>query len=453
MAKNTQSDGKNAGAKKRDAGLVLGWSFNLLGILMLLSVILTCLPLVIPRLLGSEAFGIVSGSMEPNIPIGSLIFTEPVDPNDVLEGEVIAFQSGDAVVAHRVMRNAIDEQAFVTKGDANPAIDFNSVPYSELIGRVSFHIPYIGRVLMLYASPAGKISAAAVAVSGLIFTVLGGMLTRGDGEENDEQKRIRRGMARGITMGVLLLIFALSGAVVLSAKREDRIAAELYEDASDSFTAVRASSSTASAGEREESEEELPPITVDFDRLLSINEDIIGWLYCEDTNLNYPLLKGPDNDYYLYRGYDGSSHSSGSIFEEETNERGFVDSNVILYGHHMHNGSMLAKIDRWQDQAFYEAHPVIWILTPEGDYRMEVFSAYKDQANSDTYHVYHEPSEEFTEFLGRAAERSLIRSDVELDPEGHYVMLSTCAYEFHNARDVVFGMLVSVPSAGGKPIA
>ena len=147
-------------------------------ILMLLSVILTCLPLVIPRLLGSEAFGIVSGSMEPNIPIGSLIFTEPVDPNDVLEGEVIAFQSGDAVVAHRVMRNAIDEQAFVTKGDANPAIDFNSVPYSELIGRVSFHIPYIGRVLMLYASPAGKISAAAVAVSGLIFTVLGGMLDR-----------------------------------------------------------------------------------------------------------------------------------------------------------------------------------------------------------------------------------------------------------------------------------
>ena len=445
----------------RDAGILLGTIFNALGILLLAAVIVSSLPLAIPRLLGTRAYGVVSGSMEPNIPVGSLIYVEPAEPLTVQEGEVIAFRSGEAVVAHRVMRNAVDERAFITKGDANEAVDFESAPYEQLVGRVRFHIPHVGRFLMLYADARGKLSAAAAAVSGLVFTVLGGILTGSRGEDERAKRRRRGDTVRAVVMGVLLLVFVLSGAAVLSARREDRTATELYDGATEDFTAPSAAAAAARRDEPpagadrgpERAEELLPPITVDFERLQAINGDVFGWLYCTDTQLNYPLLKGESNDDYIWRGYDGSSHPCGSIFEEASNLRGIVDSNVILYGHHMQNGSMFACLDKWRDQAYFDEHALMWILTPEGDFRVELFSVYTDRADSDVYTVYRGPSEHFTAYLKEVTEKTSVRSDVVPDPEGQIVMFSTCAYEFNNARTLIFGKLTPVATAGGRPAA
>lgn len=189
------------------------------------------------------------------------------------------------------------------------------------------------------------------------------------------------------------------------------------------------------------------PITVDFKSLTYVSDNVIGWIYCEDTAINYPVVYGVDNEYYLERDYRGSYNPGGSIFSDAANIKGIVDSNVILYGHHMQDMSMFATLKYWQDQEYYEKHPVMWLLTPEQDYRMELFSAYPTTADSDTYAIFRTPGPELDRYLRSAVQNSTIRTSVELDPNAKYVLLSTCAYSSELARSVLHGKLVPVDAA------
>ena len=93
---------------------------SLAGTLILLSVIASCLPVTVPRLMGYEIYNVVSGSMEPEIPIGSILYVEKIPPEEIREDDVIAFWSNDSVIAHRVVKNKIVEGTFTTKGMPMP---------------------------------------------------------------------------------------------------------------------------------------------------------------------------------------------------------------------------------------------------------------------------------------------------------------------------------------------
>lgn len=151
---------------------------NLLGTLTLLLIIAICLPLVIPRMAGYEVYEVVSGSMEPEIPVGSVVYVKYTAPEEVAEEEVIAFLSGSSVIVHRVMQNKMVEGKFVTKGDANAAEDLRTIPYSELIGRVEYHFPIVGRLMSLYTTRVGKIYLFLVAGCGVMLNMLAGCLRR-----------------------------------------------------------------------------------------------------------------------------------------------------------------------------------------------------------------------------------------------------------------------------------
>ena len=151
---------------------------NLTGVLILLMVILSCVPVTVPRFLGYESYSVVSGSMEPEIPVGSIIYVKPVEPVEVAAGEVIAFQSGDSVVTHRVITNQQVEGQFTTKGDANAAEDVNAVPYGALLGRVERHYPMLGALLGLYGSIVGKVYVLCFAACGAMLNVLAGRMRK-----------------------------------------------------------------------------------------------------------------------------------------------------------------------------------------------------------------------------------------------------------------------------------
>lgn len=155
---------------------------NLFGTLILLLVIALCGPMTVPRLFGYEIYHVVSGSMEPEIPVGSLIYVEGADPEKISEGEVIAFRSGSTVVVHRVMQNKVVEGEFVTKGDANAAEDRNTIPYAQLNGRVIYHFPWAGQLLSLYASPVGKVYLVLFAACGAMLNMLAGRLRKNYGK-------------------------------------------------------------------------------------------------------------------------------------------------------------------------------------------------------------------------------------------------------------------------------
>lgn len=138
-------------------------------------VILACLPFVLPRAAGLKAYTIVSGSMEPKLPTGSLAYVEPVRPEELEAGEIVTFFTGKEgdTVTHRITENRRDKEELATKGDANEAADPKAVPYGQVIGRVKGHVPYLGWLYPFIAGKAGKLRLLALLLAALLFRTAG----------------------------------------------------------------------------------------------------------------------------------------------------------------------------------------------------------------------------------------------------------------------------------------
>jgi sortase B len=267
---------------------------------------------------------------------------------------------------------------------------------------------------------------------------------------------------RRIMLILLGCAFLLCGVVVFSVQHKYKKNERLYKNASSTFTTPRDTSAdpvpgltdgdvtgSESTGRRKENLE-LAPIEVDFKALQAINPEVIGWLYCPDTKIDFPVCRAEDNKYYISHNYARESSSFGAIFADTLNRPDWSDSNTILYGHHLTDGTMFATLDKWFNQEWFDEHPTMWILTPEQDYRVELFSSYYIHAADKAYTIFQGPAEEFEEYLQYIKENSnVVRDDVELDPNAKYVMLSTCAYVFSMARSVVHGIMIPLDSAGG----
>lgn len=458
---------------KAKRGAFLPAFCSVFGALLILAVFVLALPVTAPRLFGYEVYNVVSGSMEPSIPLDSVIYVHAVEPAEVEVDDVIAFSDGSSVIAHRVVVNRKTMGEFVTKGDANNTEDLNPVPYDALIGRVELSLPFLGKAMALYASNVGKIYLALTFACGVMLNILA--------ERMREQRRAQRlaearatleqaartgvsaseiealsthersHVGRTIVMGVLAAIFLCSGGVVGYVTLQHRASDKAYGDASKQYTKAV----DEEQGQKKSKKNNLPtpPIQIDFDALQAVNPDIVGWIYCADTPIDYPVLLGKDNDQYLHHDYTGAYNIDGSIFLDYTCKGDFSQSNTIIYGHHMgYTGSMFTCLKYWADQSFYDEHPVMWLLTPTQDYRVDLFSGHHTEATSNMYTVFEKPGDDLNAYLQEALDLSLFTaSDVQLKPKGRYVMLTTCAYIFDNARFVMHGLLTPVPSEGGVP--
>ena len=145
---------------------------SIIGTAILIGVIILLIPMSTPRLFGYDMYNVVSGSMAPEIPVGSMIFVENVDPYELTEGDIIAFYSNGNVVTHRVTSNNAFSGELTTKGDANLEEDIHSVSYKEVIGIVKYHISYLGDISSHLTSGFGKIYLLALIVLGLLLHLL-----------------------------------------------------------------------------------------------------------------------------------------------------------------------------------------------------------------------------------------------------------------------------------------
>ncbi|MCD8381076.1 MAG: class B sortase, partial [Lachnospiraceae bacterium] len=152
----------------------------------------------------------------------------------------------------------------------------------------------------------------------------------------------------------------------------------------------------ASAGDEETEEVEVAAsytysITVpDFDYLSSVNDDVIGWIQIPGTAVNYPIVQGTDNDYYLTHLYTGETNSSGAIFLDSGTTLGLEDKNAIIFGHNMKNGSMFASLNSYASSSYYSLHPYIVVTDLSGTrYIYDIFSVYyldsTSEASSSVY--------------------------------------------------------------------
>ena len=152
---------------------------------MIVLVILLCSLLVFPGMFGFHMYHVLSGSMEPAVPVGSLLYVRSVEPGDVEEEDIIAFYGAledSGIITHRVVKNNVVSGTFITKGDANEKEDPEPVFYDAFIGKAVLTIPYMGRVLTIMTSLEGKISAACIIGMGVVLNLIGGKLKEQSGE-------------------------------------------------------------------------------------------------------------------------------------------------------------------------------------------------------------------------------------------------------------------------------
>ena len=183
---------------------------------------------------------------------------------------------------------------------------------------------------------------------------------------------------------------------------------------------------------------------INFKALQAVNPDVIAWIYCPDTAINYPVVQGDDNAYYLNHLADGTENRNGCPFLDVQNRPDFSDANSIIYGHHMQNGTMFAGISWYEDQSYYDEHPVMYLLTPTANYRIELFSGYTTEMDSSAYMQTFGSIREHTDWLKEVSGRSDFRANLEISALDRVITFSTCAYRFENARYVLHGKLVEL---------
>ena len=170
--------------EKEPAGIgirVLGRLLHAIGALIMVAVLVACLGLVIPKLAGYDGYVVVSGSMEPSIPVGSIVYSKKVDPATLRTGDVIVFfgtVQGTTPITHRVVLNDPTTGAIITKGDANANQDINPVTYDNVVGKVAAHIPRVGFAAAVFTTVRGKLAAGLILLAAWLLMEIGSRLTR-----------------------------------------------------------------------------------------------------------------------------------------------------------------------------------------------------------------------------------------------------------------------------------
>lgn len=193
-----------------------------------------------------------------------------------------------------------------------------------------------------------------------------------------------------------------------------------------------------------EKEKERAPIEVDFAALQAQNPDVVGWLYCEDTPINYPIAQAADNDYYLHRLLDGTDNKNGTLFMDYRNRADFSDGNTLVYGHNMKSGKMFGTLTDYRAADYYEKHPVMYLLTPQGDYKIELAAGCVVDETDAVYTAVPSDAAERQQHFDAMMRRSNFESGIELSAEDTVITLSTCSYETETARYVLLGRLVKL---------
>lgn len=154
---------------------------SVIGTLLLLVAILVCIPLTLPRLAGYQIYHVISGSMEPAIPVESVVYVKDVAPADIQKKDVIAFHSvlgEEAIITHRVVSNNRVAGEIVTKGDANAKEDMEPVPYENVLGKVALTVTVLGKILATIATIQGKAAVGSVILLALLLHVIAGKLRK-----------------------------------------------------------------------------------------------------------------------------------------------------------------------------------------------------------------------------------------------------------------------------------
>ena len=277
-------------------------------------------------------------------------------------------------------------------------------------------------------------------------------------DPDDYRPRRRRGSRTQNILLIVLVVVLVAGVLVAGGKlgsallnyRRDRTA---YNDLADeALSGLAEPNATTSpdqqvdpnAGQQTQSE---APFAVNWDYLRSVNSDVVGWIYCASTQINYPVVQTFDNEFYLHRDFTSQQpNTSGTLFVDPNATLGVTYSNYIIYGHNMKDGSMFAAIEDYVAQSYYDEHPVMYYLTPTQNYRIDLIAGRIVESTLDNYPGYFSNDQEFSNYLNDITSHSFFGTHAGVNTGYQLVTMSTCDYSgnYNDPRFLLQGMLVPI---------
>lgn len=163
---------------------------NILTTILIIALLALAIVLIAPRLLGYQSMAVLSGSMEPEISVGSIVFTKDADPAGLEVGDVITYKlSGNTLVTHRIIEKDEVAEQFITQGDANEVPDNSPVSYQNVVGKVAMDIPYLGYLSIYVKTPLGIAAICGFLVVLILLVFLPDIFSSEEEKEKKKEKK------------------------------------------------------------------------------------------------------------------------------------------------------------------------------------------------------------------------------------------------------------------------
>lgn len=261
---------------------------------------------------------------------------------------------------------------------------------------------------------------------------------------------VRRGMIV-LFLLVMLISACKLGSMMVNYYKNDKGYSDLAEEMVSTPPPTAEPAPPAEDEELEEEEEEeetepeeYAPIIVNMKGLLKRNPDTVAWLYCEDTPIDFAIVQSTNNDTYMGWDFDRQPSIFGWTFMDYRCRGDFSGYCHTIYGHNMQNGSVFACLEKFQEQSYYEEHPVMWLITPEGSFKMRLIAGAFYHGTEECYAGFGDNEAGYREFLRTAVANSTFDSGIDPETVDKVVMLSTCSNVWPDMRFAVIGTMEPV---------
>lgn len=247
-----------------------------------------------------------------------------------------------------------------------------------------------------------------------------------DNREIQKRRKSRRRWTVVLVIALIVLVGSLGALGVIGFS---------YFQGQQAYTRV-AESANLSISEASD----LDSISIDWDALRATNPDIVAWIYIPNTNISYPVVKGTDDEYYLYHDFEGTQGgvtNNGCIFMHYENKSDFSDQGTFLFGHHLNDGTMFSAIS---DEDNFENQRTVYVLTPTVNMRLKAFAlvhcAYNDPLLQTSFSGTSGLKTYLDDIIGRAAKVASDAPDTSTITK--FIALSTCDNQISNGRYVMY---------------
>lgn len=275
--------------------------------------------------------------------------------------------------------------------------------------------------------------------------------------EEESEEFSETGLRRLLLLTDALLLAALLACIIVfivrMSGRSSPSSGEVYPDSA----VASVQTGTAENGENSEQQPaDVPAVpaatlaetsgskgNVNVAALQQQGEPVAGWIYCPGTSIDYPIVQGEDNEYYMEHDFSGKKNSSGAIYLDCRNDASFSDEQIMIYGNLMSDGSMFSPLVQYLNQSFFDQHPVFEFYTPSGKYMISVYSAHRGSPAMSNYPIWFMDAAQRDAFISSETAASAIRSAVQIQ-EGETLISLVTSSDFdagEDARVIVRGVI------------